>query len=67
MAKTSKRKTIGLVCAACTQRHYYTRKNPRNTPDKIELVKYCSVIRKKAPQKETSKNLGRNVVKARKK
>ena len=58
--KNQKRKNIGLICENCTQRHYYTRKNTTNTPDKIELKKYCKVSRSVALQVETKKNLGRN-------
>jgi large subunit ribosomal protein L33 len=58
--KNQKRKNIGLVCENCSQRHYYTKKNTVNTPDKIELKKYCRVTRSTALQIETKKNLGRN-------
>lgn len=64
--KTEKRKLIGLVCEQCGQRHYYTTKNTQNTPDKIELNKYCPTVRKIVKHTETKKNLGQNVVKARK-
>ena len=63
--KGDKRRTIGLVCEACGQRHYYTTKNTMNTPDKVELTKYCPVKRVSAKQAETKKNLGRNEVKPR--
>lgn len=67
MAKHSdKRKVLGLVCDACGQRHYYTTKNSMNSPDKVELKKYCPVKRISAKQLETKKNLGRNVVPVRK-
>ena len=64
--KGGKRKILGLVCEACGQRHYYTTKNTMNTPDKIELAKYCPEKRISAKQTETKKNLGRNEVKPRK-
>ena len=63
--KGDKRKIIGLTCEACKQRHYYTTKNTMNTPDKLELIKYCPVKRVQAKQVETRKNLGRNEVKPR--
>ncbi len=63
MAKGDKRKVLGLVCENCGQRHYYTTKNTMNTPDKVELNKYCPVTRTQAKHTETKKNLGRNVVK----
>lgn len=60
--KGEKRRVIGLSCEACGQRHYYSSKNFQNTPDKVELKKYCPVKRGYASQIETKKNLGRNVV-----
>ncbi len=60
--KSDKRKIIGLTCEACGRRHYYSTKNSVNTPDKVELRKYCPVKRTYAKQVETKKNLGRNVV-----
>ena len=62
MAKGDKRKILGLICEACDQRHYYTTKNTMNTPDKIELKKFCPTKRVVANQVETKKNLGRNEV-----
>lgn len=64
--KTEKRKTIGLLCEACGQRHYYSTKNTQNTPDKLKLKKYCPKTRAIASHEETKKNLGVNVVKPRK-
>jgi large subunit ribosomal protein L33 len=63
--KGEKRRIIGLICEACKQRHYHTTKNTMNTPDKVELMKYCPVKRTMAKQVETKKNLGRNEVKPR--
>lgn len=63
--KGDKRKIVGLVCDACGQRHYYTTKNTMNTPDKLELKKFCPVKKTIATQSETKKNLGRNEVKPR--
>ncbi|HSW78761.1 MAG TPA: 50S ribosomal protein L33 [Candidatus Babeliales bacterium] len=63
--KGDKRKIVGLTCEACKQRHYYTTKNTMNTPDKVELKKYCPVKRISAKQLETRKSLGRNEVKPR--
>lgn len=64
--KTLKRKIIGLVCENCKQRHHYTVKNTQNTPEKITLRKYCPKTRSYTTHTETNKNLGRNVVKAKK-
>ncbi len=65
--KGDKRKLIGLVCEACGRRHYYTTKNTMNTPDKLEVRKYCPTNRVYSIHTETRKNLGRNEVKPRKK
>lgn len=64
--KSSKRKTIGMVCEETGQRIYYTRKNTQNTPDKLSLKKYNPKVRRHTLFVETTKNLGRNVVKAKK-
>jgi large subunit ribosomal protein L33 len=64
--KTEKRKTIGLVCEGCAQRHYYSTKNKVNTPDKLELSKYCPTKRIVTKHVETKKNLGHNTVNPRK-
>jgi large subunit ribosomal protein L33 len=63
--KGEKRKTIGLVCESCGQRHYYSTKNFMNTPEKTSLKKFCPKNRVVANQVETKKNLGRNEVKPR--
>ena len=64
--KTDKRKVVGLVCEESGYRHYYTKKNTMNTPDKLRLRKYNPVLRKHTWYVETKKNLGRNEVKPRK-
>ena len=64
--KTEKRKIIGLVCEESGHRHYYTKKNTMNTPDKLRLKKYNPFLRKHTWYVETKKNLGRNEVKPRK-
>lgn len=62
----SKRILVGLVSLASGHRTYYIRKNKQNTPDLIELKKYDPITRKHETYKETKKNLGRNVVKKKK-
>jgi large subunit ribosomal protein L33 len=64
--KNTKRKIVGLVSEESGHRHYYTRKNTMNTPDKLELRKYDPVLRKHVLYVETKKNLGRNEVKPKK-
>lgn len=67
MAKSTKRKTIGLVSEESGHRTYYTRKNAQNTPDKLSIRKYDPILRKHVTFTETKKSLGRNEVKPRKK
>ncbi len=62
MAKSTKRKIIGMVSEASGHRTYVTRKNVQNTPEKLELRKYDPIVRKHAKYVETKKNLGRNEV-----
>lgn len=64
--KGEKRKLIGLVCAKCGGRYYYTTKNTMNNPDKLEFRKFCPRDRSHESFAETKKNLGRNEVKPRK-
>jgi len=64
--KGTKRKQIGLVSVATGRRTYVTIKNTQNSPDKLELMKYDPKVRKHVLHKETTKNLGRNVVKKKK-
>lgn len=64
--KGDKRKTVGLVSEVSGGRHYYTRKNTMNTPEKLSLRKYDPTLRKHVLYVETKKSLGRNEVKAKK-
>jgi len=67
MAKSTKRKIVGLVSQESGHRTYYTKKNTMNTPDKLSVRKYDPIARKHALYIETKKSLGRNEVKPRKK
>ncbi len=60
--KTNKRKIVGLVCEETGRRDYYTTKNTVNSPEKIQLMKYNPLLKKKTLYVETRKNLGRNEV-----
>lgn len=44
---------IALRCEECGRRNYTTRKNRRNTSDKLSLMKYCKWDRKETLHKET--------------
>jgi large subunit ribosomal protein L33 len=43
---------ITLACNECKRRNYSTVKNKRNTPDRLELKKYCKWCRKHTQHKE---------------
>ena len=47
------REIISLACQECKQKNYSTRKNKRNTPDRLELKKYCRFCRKHQGHKES--------------
>ena len=44
---------ITLACTECKQRNYTTKKNKKNTPDRIELQKYCGFCRQHTVHRET--------------
>lgn len=47
------RDKITLACTECKQRNYDDMKNKKNTPDRIELKKYCRFCKKHTVHKET--------------
>ncbi|HEX2770500.1 MAG TPA: 50S ribosomal protein L33 [Geobacteraceae bacterium] len=47
------RDIITLSCTQCKQRNYTTTKNKKNTPQKLELKKYCRFCRAHTPHKES--------------
>lgn len=36
------RDLVRLICTECGEENYYTTKNKRTTPDRLEMKKYCS-------------------------
>ena len=48
-----KRVKVTLVCSECKQRNYDTAKNKSNTPDRLEMNKYCRFCRKHTLHKES--------------
>lgn len=57
MAKKGKRPEIALVCEECkknkkTLRNYVTNRNVINTPEKLELNKFCPTCKKHTLHKE---------------
>lgn len=52
-AKAGVRDKIILACDVCKQRNYITKKNKRNTPDRLEIKKYCRFCQKHTVHRET--------------
>lgn len=44
---------VTLRCNECKQRNYNTFKNKKNTPDRLEMSKYCPFCRKHTTHSET--------------
>lgn len=51
-SKKGPRGIINLQCTACKEINYHTEKNKRNTPDKVELAKFCARCKAKTAHKE---------------
>ena len=47
------RPKITLACEVCKERNYITKKNRRNTPDRLELKKYCPRCNTNTGHRET--------------
>ena len=47
------RQKVVLACTECKQRNYNSMKNKKNTPDRVELSKYCRFCRKHTAHRET--------------
>ena len=52
MAKNENRNYVGLKCSVCKNVNYFTSKNKKNTPDKLNLNKFCKFCRKVTEHKE---------------
>ena len=52
-AKAGNRVKVVLRCSECKQRNYNTKKNKRNTTERLELNKYCPFCRKHTKHTET--------------
>jgi len=55
MAKKGARIIVGLICKTCNRQNYITERNKINTPEKLNLKKYCSHCKKITEHKETQK------------
>ncbi|HMM70251.1 MULTISPECIES: 50S ribosomal protein L33 [Gudongella] len=47
------RDRVTLACTECKQRNYITKKNKKNTTERIELKKYCKFCKTHTAHKET--------------
>ena len=52
-SKKAKEKRIKLECKECKSVNYFSQKNKINTPDRLEISKYCRHCHKHAQHKET--------------
>lgn len=54
MAKASDvRPKITMACTECKHRNYITKKNRRNTPDRLEVNKFCANCGRHTAHRET--------------
>lgn len=53
--KKGNRILIGLECVETGRRTYVTQKNKINKPDKLQIMKYNPIVRKRTLHKEVSK------------
>ena len=53
MARGDVRIAVTLACEDCKRRNYQTNKSRRNSPDRIEMRKYCRWCSRHTPHKET--------------
>ena len=51
---------ITLACTECKQRNYNTMKNKKNSPDRLEMNKYCRFCKKHTPVSYTHLTLPTN-------
>ena len=54
--KNENRVLVSLMCEECKNINYTEEKNKKNTPEKLELNKYCKHCRKTTKHKETKKD-----------
>ncbi len=54
MAKDD-RISLTLKCTECGEENYLTSKNKRKNPERLEMLKYCNVCKKKTIHREKKK------------
>ena len=55
------RTRVILACQECKQRNYTTMKNKQNTPDRIEMMKYCKFCKAHTLHKESKQGRKENI------
>lgn len=55
MAKKKAREFIGFACKDCKQQNYVSERNKLNTPEALELRKFCNNCRKVTAHKQMKK------------
>ena len=53
MARGDVRIAVTMACEECKRRNYQTNKSRRNSPDRIEMRKFCRWCGHHTPHKET--------------
>ena len=53
MAKPGQRIAVTFACTDCKHRNYQSKKSKRNTPDRVELNKFCPTCGKHTAHRET--------------
>lgn len=46
------RDLVRLICTECGEENYYTDKNKKNTPNRLEMKKHCPRCRKHTTHRE---------------
>ncbi len=52
-SEVNMRTKVILACTECKQRNYNTMKDKKNTPNRLELKKYCKFCKKHTLHRET--------------
>ena len=55
MAKKGPRNQVSLQCSECKEINYHSSKNKQNSPDRLELKKFCRRCKKNTLHKELKK------------
>ena len=54
-SETGMRETIHFQCTVCNRINYNSTKDKKQSPERLELKKFCSFCRVRTPHKETKK------------